>query len=72
MHFYKDKKSGQKLIAVELAPPFGSDDNKLMEAAHSLKKSGVDVLTFPDSPSGRTRAECILRAEKVERETEYV
>lgn len=67
--FYKDKKSGQKLIAVELAPPFGSDDNKLMEAAHSLKKSGVDVLTFPDSPSGRTRADAILMAEKVERET---
>lgn len=67
--FYKNKSKNHKLIAVELAPPFGSDDNKLMEAAHSLKKSGVDVLTFPDSPSGRTRADAILMAEKVERET---
>ncbi len=62
-------KEGKKLIAVELAPPLGSDDEKLMDAAHLLKQSGVDVLTFPDSPSGRTRADSILMAEKVSRET---
>ncbi len=62
-------KENRKLIAVELAPPLGSDDEKLMDAAHLLRKSGVDVLTFPDSPSGRTRADSILMAEKVARET---
>ncbi len=62
-------KENKKLIAVELAPPLGSDDEKLMDAAHLLLKSGVDVLTFPDSPSGRTRADSILMAEKVARET---
>ncbi|MBQ7776767.1 MAG: bifunctional homocysteine S-methyltransferase/methylenetetrahydrofolate reductase [Lachnospiraceae bacterium] len=62
-------KAGKKLIAVELAPPLGSDDEKLMDAAHLLLRSGVDVLTFPDSPSGRTRADSILMAEKVARET---
>jgi len=66
--FYAGK-DGKKLIAVELAPPLGSDDEKLMDAAHLLQKSGVDVLTFPDSPSGRTRADSILMAEKVARET---
>ncbi len=66
--FYAEKE-GKKLIAVELAPPLGSDDEKLMDAAHLLLKSGVDVLTFPDSPSGRTRADSILMAEKVARET---
>ena len=66
--FFAGKK-GKKLIAVELAPPLGSDDEKLMDAAHLLLKSGVDVLTFPDSPSGRTRADSILMAEKVARET---
>lgn len=62
-------KQDKKLIAVELAPPLNSDDEKLMDAAHLLMKSGVDVLTFPDSPSGRTRADSILMAEKVARET---
>ncbi len=66
--FFAGKK-GKKLIAVELAPPMGSDDKKLMDAAHLLMKSGVDVLTFPDSPSGRTRVDSILMAEKVSRET---
>ncbi len=62
----KDK---EKLIAVELAPPFDTDDTKLMEAAHRLQNAGVDVLTFPDSPSGRTRIDPVLMAEKVYRET---
>ena len=68
-HSFFAGKAGKKLIAVELAPPLGSDDEKLMDAAHLLLKSGVDVLTFPDSPSGRTRADSILVAEKVARET---
>ena len=62
-------KAGKKLIAVELAPPLGVDDEKLMDAAHMLKKSKVDVLTFPDSPSGRTRVDSILIAGKVSQET---
>lgn len=58
-----------KLIAVELAPPFDDNDEKLLDAAHILKREKVDVVTFPDSPSGRTRADSILMAEKVARET---
>ena len=60
----------RKLIAVELAPPMNADDEKIMEAAHYLQNHDVDVLTFPDSPSGRTRADAILMAEKVSKETE--
>lgn len=63
----KDK----KLIAVELAPPFGADDKKLLEAAHLLKGLGVDVLTFPDSPSGRTRIDSVLMAQKVKNVTGF-
>lgn len=59
----------KKLVAVELAPPADADDEKLLEAAHILRKSDVDVLTFPDSPSGRTRIDSVLMAEKVRRET---
>ena len=61
--FEKEK----KLIAVELSPPPMAHDEKLMEAAHLLQKYDVDVVTFPDSPSGRTRADSILVAEKVAR-----
>lgn len=71
--FYRDSEGvckKKKLIAVELAPPMNADDEKIMEAAHYLQTHDVDVLTFPDSPSGRTRADAILMAEKVSKETE--
>lgn len=59
----------KKLIAVELAPPLNADDEKIMDAANRLKNCKVDVLTFPDSPSGRTRVDPVLMAAKVMKET---
>ncbi len=67
--FWHGKKSGEKLIAVELSPPPGANDEKIMEAAFRLKNMNVDVVTFPDSPSGRTRADSVLMSMKVARET---
>lgn len=62
-------RKNKKLIAVELAPPFDANDEKLLESAHALIGSDVDVLTFPDSPSGRTRVDSVLMADKVHKET---
>ncbi len=59
----------KKLIAVELAPPIDANDEKIMDAANRLKNCNVDVVTFPDSPSGRTRVDPILMASKVMKET---
>lgn len=67
--FWHGKESSEKLIAVELSPPPGANDEKIMEAAFRLKNMKVDVVTFPDSPSGRTRADSILMSMKVARET---
>ncbi len=67
--FYgEDNKNGNrdKLIAVELAPPFGADDEKILDAANYLRGLNVDVITFPDSPSGRTRADSILMGVKAQ------
>lgn len=47
-------------------------DEKILEAAYRLKDAGVDVVTFPDSPSGRTRIDSVLMAEKVKNETGLV
>lgn len=67
--FFKDKKEGEKIIAVELSPPPGADDAKIMEASFWLKNEKVDVITLPDSPSGRTRADSVLMGMKVAGET---
>ena len=62
-------RKNKKLIAVELAPPFDCNDEKLLESAHELSNLDIDVLTFPDSPSGRTRVDSVLMASKVHQET---
>lgn len=67
--FFANVPADKKLIAVELAPPLGADDEKIMDAANLLKDSGVDVVTFPDSPSGRTRADSVLMAVKIHEAT---
>lgn len=65
--FFGEKQ--KKLIAVELAPPLDANDEKIMDAANRLKNCNVDVVTFPDSPSGRTRVDPVLMAAKVMKET---
>lgn len=67
--FWKGKQADEKLLAVELSPPPGADDEKLMEAAFRLKNMNVDVITLPDSPSGRTRADSVLMGMKIAGET---
>lgn len=63
--FYYGKNKDKKLIAVELSPPPDSNCEKLMDAANLLKNIDVDVITFPDSPSGRTRADSVLMGVRV-------
>lgn len=67
--FWYGKPADKKLIAVELSPAPGANDEKVMEAAFHLKKQNVDVVTFPDSPSGRTRTDSVLMGLKVQNET---
>lgn len=59
-----------KVIAVELDPPFDASYDKIMQAAHELKQAGTDIITFADSPMGRSRADSILMSVKIAREVE--
>lgn len=59
----------EKLIAAELTPPENIQIQKLLDAAYALKVQNVDIITFPDSPSGRTRIDSITTAIRVFRET---
>jgi homocysteine S-methyltransferase len=67
--FYQLFESGKKVIAVELDPPYDADIDRVMECAHSLKNSGVDLITFADSPMGRSRVDSILMSIKIANET---
>lgn len=67
--FYRLLKSGKKVIAVELDPPYDADIDQVMECAHKLKPCGADIITFADSPMGRSRVDSILMSIKIAEET---
>lgn len=59
----------KKLIAVELDPPMDTNFAPLLEGATALGQAGADLITIADSPLARTRADSILSASIVQRET---
>lgn len=67
--FYQRLQSGKKVIAVELDPPYDANIDQVMECAHKLKMSGTDIITFADSPMGRSRVDSILMSIKIAEET---
>jgi homocysteine S-methyltransferase len=66
--FYRLMNEGKKVIAVELDPPYDANIDHIMECAHAVKKSGVDVITFADSPMGRSRVDSLLMGIKIAEE----
>ena len=58
----------KKVIAVELDPPMDTDTTFAISAGFKLKETGVDVITFTDSPLARARADSIMVAAKIKRE----
>ncbi|MBO5199631.1 MAG: bifunctional homocysteine S-methyltransferase/methylenetetrahydrofolate reductase [Lachnospiraceae bacterium] len=58
-------KKGEKIIAVELDPPYDANDDKVLESALALKSSGADIITIADSPMGRSRIDPILMGVKL-------
>ena len=60
---------GEKIIAVELDPPYNADGEKLLACAKALSAYPVDVLTFADSPMGRSRADSTLTALHISKST---
>lgn len=60
--FKKKLLRGEKVIAVELDPPYNADGDKLVACANILSKQPIDILTFADSPMGRSRADSVLTA----------
>ena len=63
--FLEKLEKGEKVIAVELDPPFDHNAEKLLEGAYMLKRQHVDIITLADSPLARARADSVLLASKI-------
>lgn len=66
--FYELFDQKEKVVAVELDPPYDANYEKLIEMAQFLKNKGTDIITFADSPMGRSRVDSILMSIKVAKE----
>ncbi|HOF94733.1 MAG TPA: methylenetetrahydrofolate reductase, partial [Clostridia bacterium] len=60
--------SEKKLVAVELSPPENTDMAFVTESAAAVKRAGADLVTLPDSPLARPRADSFMTAARVMRE----
>lgn len=56
---------GELVCAVELDPPFDTDDTKLLNGAKALLSTKADIITIADSPLARSRADASLMAAKI-------
>ena len=66
---FKEKLENNKFVTViELSAPMDTDISGLMNGAKLCKENGIDLVTIPDSPMSRVRADSVLIASKVKRE----
>ena len=68
LSFAEKLQAGKKVMAVELDPPYDADIRKIMDCGKRLQPCGVDVITFADSPMGRSRIDSVLMAAKIKQE----
>ncbi|WP_090091312.1 bifunctional homocysteine S-methyltransferase/methylenetetrahydrofolate reductase [Clostridium uliginosum] len=67
-NFIKKLNNDEFVIAIELSAPMDTDISKLIEGAKICKNNGIDLVTIPDSPMSRVRAESTIIASKIKRE----
>ncbi|OOM70473.1 bifunctional homocysteine S-methyltransferase/5,10-methylenetetrahydrofolate reductase [Clostridium puniceum] len=56
------------VIAIELSAPINTDISKLIEGAKICKANNIDLVTVPDSPMSKVRADSTIIAAKIKRE----
>lgn len=66
---FKDKLDNNEfVVAIELSAPTDTDISKLMNGAKICKDNNIDLVTVPDSPMSRVKADSTIIASKIKRE----
>lgn len=66
---FKNKLNNNEfVIAIELSAPIDTDISKLIHGAQTCKDNGIDLVTIPDSPMSKVRADSTVIASKIKRE----
>jgi len=66
---FKDKLDNNEfVVAIELSAPIDTDISKLITGAKICKENNIDLVTVPDSPMSKVRADSTIIASKIKRE----
>ncbi|BCZ46109.1 bifunctional homocysteine S-methyltransferase/5,10-methylenetetrahydrofolate reductase [Clostridium gelidum] len=66
---FKEKLDNNKfVVAIELSAPIDTDISKLITGAKICKENNIDLVTVPDSPMSKVRADSTIIASKIKRE----
>lgn len=66
---FKDKLNHNEfVIAIELSAPMDTNISKLVAGAKICKENNIDLITVPDSPMSKVRADSTMIASKIKRE----
>lgn len=66
--FHEKLENDRFVIAAELDPPNTHDLSRLINAAGTLKSSGVDIITVSDSPLGHAKMDPVVCSARIKRE----
>lgn len=66
--FQTKLESNKFVVAIELSAPINTDISKLIAGAKICKENNVDLVTVPDSPMSKVRADSAIIAAKIKRE----
>lgn len=67
--FLEKIQQGKPVIAVEISPPSNVEIDRMLAGAKAVKEAGADLITVPDSPLSRARANSVMCAARLHRET---
>ena len=66
---FKEKLDNNEfVVAIELSAPIDTDISKLITGAKICKENNIDLVTVPDSPMSKVRADSTIIASKIKRE----
>ncbi|WP_026887259.1 bifunctional homocysteine S-methyltransferase/methylenetetrahydrofolate reductase [Clostridium beijerinckii] len=66
---FKDKlENGEFVVAIELSAPIDTDISRIIDGAKICKENNIDLVTIPDSPMSKVRADSTIISSKIKRE----
>lgn len=69
---FKEKLSEDKVIIVEYDPPQITSAEEITNTAIMFEKAGADAISIADNPLGRARADSLLIASRIKRDTNKI